>query len=93
VIPGGKITFNLVSTLPIVVFGAYAAFGSFFLKWYEGDWGAVYYLETYGSGLWSNFDLMIETARYGGSAAIAAGVVLLLISRNAKQSRSIYSES
>ena len=55
--------------------------GSFFLMWYEGSWGPEYYLETYGSGLQSDFYLMISIARYGGIAGTIVGLILWLIGR------------
>jgi amino acid transporter len=65
----------------ILAFGIYAVVGSVFLTWYEGSWGPEYYLETYGSGLMSNFWLMINIARIGGAAAIIAGALMLIIGR------------
>lgn len=65
----------------VLAFGIYAIVGSLFLSWYEGDWGPEYYLETYGSGLQSDFWLMIKTARIGGIIGAAAGTVLLLIGK------------
>lgn len=65
----------------IMAFGIYAVVGSFFLAWYEGGWGPEYYLDMYGSGLQSNFWLMISIARIGGSIGAAAGAAMLLIGR------------
>ena len=65
----------------ILAFGIYAVVGSIFLTWYEGSWGPEYYLETYSSGLMSNFWLMINIARIGGAAAIIAGALMLIIGR------------
>ncbi len=65
----------------ILAFGIYAVVGSIFLTWYEGSWGPEYYLETYGSGLMSNFWLMINIARIGGAAAVIAGALMLIIGR------------
>lgn len=65
----------------ILIFGIYAIVGSVFLSWYEGDWGPEYYLETYGTGLQSNFWFMIKIARVGGIIGAAAGTVLLLIGK------------
>lgn len=61
----------------LLIFGLYALLGSFFLSWYEGSSGPEYYLETYGSGLQSNFWLMISIARIGGIIASAAGGIML----------------
>jgi len=65
----------------IIIFGIYALIGAAFLSWYEGSWGPEYYLEVYGSGLQSNFWLMIKTAIVGGIAALICGAVMLLIGR------------
>ena len=48
---------------------------------YEGAWGPEYYLETYGSGLQSNFWLMIKIARIGGILGAIAGAGLFLIGK------------
>ena len=68
-----------------ILAGLYAVFGSFFLSWYEGDWGAEYYLDTYGNGIISNFDLMIDIARYGGIAGVILGIILFLASKKSAQ--------
>jgi amino acid transporter len=61
--------------------GIFAFAGSFFMSWYEGDWGTEYYLEEYGEGFLSNFDGMISGLQAGGIVAIAFAVILYLISR------------
>ena len=65
----------------IIIFCLYALVGSFCLQWYEGDWGPAYYKELYGSGLSSNFELMIDVARYGGIGGACAGLALFLIGK------------
>ncbi len=65
----------------ILAFGLYALLGSCFLAWYEGSWGPEYYLEMYGSGLQSNFWLMITVARIGGCIGTALGAVMLLVGK------------
>lgn len=62
-----------------LIFGAIAFIGSFLLVLYSGDWGPAYYLEVYGSGLMSNFDLMISIARWGGVVMLVLGVILKLV--------------
>ncbi len=64
-----------------LLFGAIAFLGSFFLVWYEGSWGPDYYLETYGSGIMSNFWAMISVARWGGVIMLVIGAVLFLIGK------------
>lgn len=65
----------------ILAFGLYALVGSFFLAWYEGSWGPEYYLDMYGSGLQSDFWLMIDVARIGGIAGTVIGVLMLFIGK------------
>lgn len=70
----------------LIIFGLYAFLGTFFLKWYEGDWAEAYYKEVYGSGLASNFDLMIDIARYGGAIAIILGFLLYFLGKKIDRS-------
>lgn len=65
----------------LIAFGLYAIVGTFFLQWYEGSWGPEYYLETYGSGLISNFWLMLKVGRIGGVIGTALGILLLAIGK------------
>lgn len=65
----------------ILLCGIFALVGGFFLGWYEGDWGAEYYLETYGSGLTSNFWLMINIAKIGGAIAVIAGSIMVAVGK------------
>lgn len=64
-----------------LLFGFVCTVGSFFLVWYEGSWGPAYYLETYGSGIMSNFWLMIEIARWAGIIMLALRVIFLIIGK------------
>ena len=64
-----------------LLFGFVCTVGSFFLVWYEGSSGPAYYLETYGSGIMSNFWLMIEIARWAGIIMLALGVIFLIIGK------------
>ena len=65
----------------LLAFGIYALVGSAFLTWYEGSWGPEYYLEMYGSGLMSNFWLMIKVSVIGGIIGTAAGAILMIIGK------------
>lgn len=58
--------------------GLFAVLGSYFLLWYEGDWGPEYYLEEYGSGFLSSFSSMISALQYGGMITAIMGIVLLI---------------
>jgi amino acid transporter len=69
-----------VATYCLIV-GVFSILGSFFLLWYEGDWGAEYYLEEYGEGLISNFDLMISCLQYGGLGIIVVGIITFVLSK------------
>ena len=64
-----------------LLFGFLALVGSFFLIWYEGSWGPAYYLETYGSGIMSNFWGMISIARWLGIIMLALGVIFVLVGK------------
>lgn len=64
-----------------LLFGIICLIGSFFLVWYEGSWGPAYYLETYGSGLMSNFWLMIDVARWSGVGMLVLAVILLIVGK------------
>lgn len=64
-----------------LLFGFLALVGSFFLIWYEGSWGPAYYLETYGSGIMSDFWGMISIARWLGIIMLALGVIFVLVGK------------
>ena len=66
-----------------LLFGAICFLGSFFLVWYEGSWGPDYYLETYGSGIMSNFWLMIKIARWSGVIMLVLGIFFKLYGKKA----------
>ena len=57
--------------------GIAALLGRVLLAWYEGDWGAEYYLEEYGSGLFSNFDLMLQIILILGIVCSVIGVIFM----------------
>lgn len=61
----------------LLLFGLLLFVGSLFLTWYEGSWGEEYYKSVYGSGLMSNFWMMIKIARYGGLTMILSGGIFL----------------
>ena len=72
----------------LLAFGIYALAGSVFLTWYEGSWGPEYYLDTYGSGLISDFQAMIKVARIGGAIAMVAGLVMFFAGKKADPTES-----
>ena len=49
------------------------------LPWFEGEWGPEYYLETYETGLFSNFDGMIHTIQTASVIFVIIGVVCAII--------------
>lgn len=65
----------------LIIIGIFAFLGQFFLLWYEGDGGAEYYAEEWGSGLFSNFEGMLHTLMYGGLAVLMMGLILVLIGK------------
>lgn len=64
-----------------LIFGALALGGSIFLRWYEAGWGPAYYLELYGSGLISNWALMITLVTWVGIIMLVLSAVLYIIGR------------
>ncbi len=64
-----------------LIFGVIAFLGSFFLRWYEADWGAEYYLDLYGSGLISNWALMITIATWVGILMLVACVICFVVGK------------
>lgn len=49
------------------VFCVLALLGSLFLPWYEGAWGAEYYLETYGTDIFGSLLTGIRACAIGGA--------------------------
>lgn len=48
------------------------------LNWFEGDWGAEYYIETYETGFFSNFEGMLNAIQITAILFAVIGVVLYL---------------
>jgi len=64
-------------------FGILACFGFMgvkWLNWFEGDWGPDYYVETYGSGLLSNFQGMLHAILIVSIIFAIVAVVAFLLS-------------
>lgn len=53
------------------------------LRWFEGDWGPEYYLETYESGFLSSFEGMLSAIKIGAVVMAVAGLILLAVSAKA----------
>lgn len=49
------------------------------LPWFEGDWGPEYYLEEYETGLFSNFEAMINVIQTASIVFVIIGVVCALV--------------
>ena len=64
-----------------LIFGVLAFGGSFFLRWYEAGWGPDYYLDLYGSGLISNWSLMITLLTWIGAIMLVLSAVLHIIGK------------
>ncbi|MDR2175196.1 MAG: APC family permease [Synergistaceae bacterium] len=55
--------------------------GSFFLSWYEGDWGPEYYAEEAESVFFSDFWWMIDALRIVGIVLLCIALVLFFVGR------------
>lgn len=64
-----------------LIFGALALGGSIFLRWYEAGWGPEYYLDLYGSGLISNWALMITLVTWVGIIMLVLSAILYIVGR------------
>jgi len=49
------------------------------LPWFEGDWGPDYYLETYETGLFSDFEAMLNVIQTATIVFIVIGVICAII--------------
>ena len=69
----------------VIYCGFTALVGSAFLRLYEGAWGPDYYLEEYGTGLFSDFYGMLQLLTAGGAVVLAIGAVLFLLGRKLEE--------
>ena len=65
----------------VILSGAVSLIGSVFAYLYEGSYGTEYYLEEYGTGLFSNFDGMVSLCKWLGIILIVAGFVIWYIGK------------
>ena len=65
----------------MILSGAVSLIGSVFAYLYEGSYGTEYYLEEYGTGLFSNFDGMVSLCKWLGIILIVAGFVIWYIGK------------
>lgn len=49
------------------------------LRWYEGDWGAEYYLEEYGTGFLSNFEGMLSGIQIAAAVLAVLAVICTIL--------------
>jgi amino acid transporter len=61
--------------------GVFSIFGSFFLSWYEGDWGEEYYAEEAESPFFTDFHWMLDMLRYIGIGLVVFGIVMYFLAR------------
>jgi hypothetical protein len=59
--------------------GGIGFLGLAWLPWYEGDWGPEYYLEEYGTGLFSSFEGMLTAIQYASVICIIVGIISAII--------------
>ena len=64
-----------------LIFGLLALIGSFLLVWYEGANAANIYLETYKTGLLSNFASMINITRWSGIGMMILGIAMYFVGK------------
>jgi len=65
--------------------GFMGTIASFFLPWFEGDWGNDYYYEVYGvEGLFDTFLYMIKIGTF---IAFAVAVVMYVLARKLEPKR------
>ena len=61
--------------------GIYAILARWFLQWYEGADAAEYYLDEWGSGLFSDFPLMLNVITLTGMIVFIVGILFYLLGR------------
>ncbi len=62
-----------------ICIGVFTTLSRFFLEWYEGSWGQGYYLKKYTSGLFSNFEVMLQIISIVGICSIIVGLLFCII--------------
>lgn len=81
--PKTKLGFGDLIDIGVYTFlsGVISIVGSIFLYLYEGGYGAEYYLEKYGEGLFGNFYGMIEFCKWIGIALVVMGAVIWIVGK------------
>jgi amino acid transporter len=70
-----------------LVAGIMGVTGSFFLTWYEGEWGAEYYAEEAESAFFTDFWWMIDMIRYVGIALLVVAAVMFFVGKAVEKQR------
>ncbi len=65
----------------IMLTGVISIVGAIFLAFYEGEYGVEYYLEEYGTGLFSDFYGMLSVCKWIGIILIVIGAVIYFIGK------------
>jgi cytochrome b len=64
-----------------ILSGVMALVGYAFLFFYEGEWGAEYYLEEYEEGFFANFEAMLSTCLWIGIVLLVVGVIIYAVGK------------
>jgi len=64
-----------------ILSGVMALAGYAFLLFYEGEWGAEYYLEEYEEGFFANFEAMLSTCLWIGVVLLVIGVIIYAVGK------------
>ncbi|MDF2655417.1 MAG: amino acid transporter protein [Bacillota bacterium] len=76
------------------IFYGLAAVGAIalpWLRWFEGDWGEEYYLETYGSGFLSSFEGMLSGIQTAAIVFLIIGVICTIWAAKVEPKKSVES--
>ena len=69
----------------MILSGALSVGAALFFRFYEGEYGAEYYLEEYESGLFSNFDGMVQVCFIIGIVLLVVGVAMTYMGKKTEQ--------
>jgi amino acid transporter len=72
-------------SIMFLILGLIGVVGRLFLPWYESDWAVDYYIEEYGSGLFSNWDLMLSVITAATALCLVLAAVLAFTARKAEK--------
>ena len=69
----------------MILSGALSVGAALFFRFYEGEYGTEYYLEEYQSGLFSNFDGMVQVCLIIGIVLLVVGIIMAYIGKKTEQ--------